>query len=70
MRNPLKLMLKRIIKNLWYREATKKMTEQEILKAAEDYCNTKACKQCDYWKTNQGCILNYPAKEGKKDAEH
>lgn len=46
------------------------MTEKEILKAAETYCSLKKCKKCDYWKAGQGCVINYPAKEGQKDAEH
>lgn len=62
-------MSKRIIKNLWYRETTK-MTEKEILKAAEAYCSSKTCNECHYWKAGQGCVINYPAKEGQKDAEH
>lgn len=43
------------------------MTEQEILKAAEDYCNSKKCKECDYWKTGKGCVINYPGEKGEKD---
>lgn len=23
-----------------------------------------------YWKAGQGCVINYHAKEGQKDAEH
>lgn len=44
------------------------MTEQEILKAAEIYCSSKKCNECEYWKVGQGCVINYPEKEGQKDA--
>ena len=42
------------------------MTEREILKAAENYCNKKKCKECDYWKAGQGCRINYPGTKGDK----
>lgn len=42
------------------------MKKQEILKAAEKYCDTKTCKECGYWRTGRGCELNYPGTKGEK----